>query len=86
MLAARPGQLVFQLQEPSSAEPLAEPSPPEDLLLARRVMAHRAIGMALVAPEDGRFLRGNAPLYRLLGRSRKDLLQCRWPLLTHPKD
>jgi diguanylate cyclase (GGDEF)-like protein/PAS domain S-box-containing protein len=91
VLAASPGHLVFQLQEPSPAELLEELSPPEDPLLAVpglawRVMEHAAIGMALVAPEDGRFLRVNAALCRLLGRSRKDLLQCRWPQLTHPED
>ena len=54
--------------------------------LAWLIFDHAAIGMTLVAPADGRFLRVNDALCALLGRSRAELLACTWPLLTHPDD
>jgi diguanylate cyclase (GGDEF)-like protein/PAS domain S-box-containing protein len=49
------------------------------------MMENAAIGMALVAPE-GRWLRVNGALCRLLARSQEALLGCTWQEITHPAD
>lgn len=49
------------------------------------MMENAAIGMALVAPE-GKLLRVNPALCRMLGRDKDVLLHCTWQEITHPDD
>ncbi len=49
------------------------------------MMENAAIGMALVAPE-GKLLRVNPALCRMLGRDKEVLLHCTWQEITHPDD
>ncbi|HQR80965.1 MAG TPA: PAS domain S-box protein, partial [Actinomycetota bacterium] len=51
----------------------------------RRSMTDAAIGMALFS-SDGRFLRVNAALCRLVGRGEPELMECTWQEITHPDD
>ena len=53
--------------------------------LFRTAMDHSAVGMCLVAP-DGGFMRVNAALCRMLGRSPAELMAATWQELTHPDD
>ncbi len=49
------------------------------------VFEHAAIGMALVTP-DGRWLRANRALCRIVGYSQAELLATDFPSLSHPDD
>ena len=71
-------------------EAWGEPSPDSAALAEseqrfRLAMDRSAVAMNLTGP-DGRFLRVNEAMVRLLGRSEADLLACTWQELTHPDD
>src|SRR5271154_5734134 len=51
----------------------------------RRSMEHAAIGMALVAP-DGRWLRVNRALCKIVGYCETELLATNFQSITHPDD
>src|SRR6266545_1798099 len=51
----------------------------------RLAFENAAVGMALLTPE-GRFVRVNPALCRILGRQEKELLGTDWPSVTHPED
>lgn len=55
----------------------------EDLF--RTAMDNSAVGMCLVAP-DGGFLRVNAALCRMFGRTADELMAATWQEITHPDD
>jgi PAS domain S-box-containing protein len=44
------------------------------------------IGMVLTSPDDGRYIRANDAMCRMLGRSREELLQLTIAEVTHPDD
>jgi len=52
----------------------------------RTVYERAPVGIALVDPESGRFLKVNPKLCEILGRSEEELLKCNFQSLTHPDD
>jgi PAS domain S-box-containing protein len=52
----------------------------------RRAFDDAPIGMALVTPEQGRWLRVNAALCNMLGYSEQELMERNQPGITHPDD
>ena len=79
-----PGSRPGLAPDPAGAPPGLE-APLESDATFRVAMEHSPIGMALAAP-DGRLLRVNRALARLLGRDEASLAGCTWQDVTHPED
>lgn len=52
----------------------------------RAVYERAPVGIALVDPESGRFLKVNPKFREIMGRSEEELLKCDFQSLTHPDD